>query len=324
MNSILNKYIKVFSSKHLRYDRAHGKAPHKPILLLSILQTVLNGLINENKIYITPELVAQFKANWSLLVISNHECKFALPFYHLIGDKFWRLTPKSGYENIIQLKSSMRSFSNLNAAVEYAIMDDDLWTLINDKESNLILQQFLLEEYFPETKSGFSKSLTYSSEILDKIENSILHESSDEYKKEIITFIQKDDVEEVFLRGAIFKREIPKLYNFTCCISGLQIHTINNTSMVDACHIVPFSQSFDDTVLNGICLSPNLHRAFDRYLITINDEYRVIVSDKFNESGNHLLKPFHKKTIHLPTETKYLPNSSNLQWHNQQFWAINQ
>ncbi|WP_201288840.1 HNH endonuclease signature motif containing protein [Polaribacter septentrionalilitoris] len=40
--------------------------------------------------------------------------------------------------------------------------------------------------------------------------------------------------------------------------------------MIDACHIVPFSISNDDTIPIGISLSPNLYRAFDRGLITIN------------------------------------------------------
>jgi len=73
--------------------------------------------------------------------------------------------------------------------------------------------------------------------------------------------------EEVFIRSGIFKREIPKLYNNTCAISQLRIDATANISMVDACHIVPFSEAYDDTLTNGIALCPNLHRAFDRGLI---------------------------------------------------------
>jgi putative restriction endonuclease len=48
--------------------------------------------------------------------------------------------------------------------------------------------------------------------------------------------------------------------------------------MVDACHIIPFSISHDDTIRNGICLSPNLHRAFDRGLFTLTNDLEVKVS----------------------------------------------
>jgi putative restriction endonuclease len=62
----LSKYLKAF--KKLRLDRSHGVAPHKPILLISVLQAYQNKLISDNKVYLTPELVALFKANWNSLI----------------------------------------------------------------------------------------------------------------------------------------------------------------------------------------------------------------------------------------------------------------
>ena len=149
----LTKYLHAF--KKLRIDRSHGKAPHKPILLLSALQAFYNKQINDQRIYITPELVALFKTNWTLLVTTNHDCRISYPFYYLKSDKFWRLIPKNGFENIEQMGSIMKSFSNLNAAVDCAVINDDLFFLMKEKKSNSILQQFLLEEYFPTTKNNF-------------------------------------------------------------------------------------------------------------------------------------------------------------------------
>lgn len=61
MQEFLEKYLKAFD--RLRIDKAHGIAPHKPILLLSILQTFQNGNSNSKRICISPELVALFKTN---------------------------------------------------------------------------------------------------------------------------------------------------------------------------------------------------------------------------------------------------------------------
>jgi putative restriction endonuclease len=61
----------------------NGGAPHKPILLLSVIRLFENGLLTNNQIYVLPELVASFKSNWSKLVTTNHFPIFALPFYHL-------------------------------------------------------------------------------------------------------------------------------------------------------------------------------------------------------------------------------------------------
>jgi len=310
----LQKYLSGF--ERLRIDRAHGIAPHKPILLLSVLQTFQTGLNNTQRIYITPELVALFKANWSLLVTSNFDCRFALPFYHLINDKFWKIVPKLGFENILQLKTSMRSFANLNAAVDCAIIEDDLLTLMTDQKSNVILQQFLLDEYFPNSKSNFSNSSSGQQMLFDDIENKILNEPSVEYRQEIKKLMQQQNEEEVFLRGSIFKREIPKIYNNTCCVSGMRIDATISISMVDACHIIPFSVSYDDTITNGIALCPNLHRAFDRGLIAIDEDYKVVVSKSFKEEeNNYSIRAFESKTINLPTKENYFPTTNNFLWH---------
>lgn len=322
MQETLLKYLKAFEK--LRIDRSHGVAPHKPILLLSVLQTFQNELNDCQRIYITPEIVALFKSNWNLLVTSNHDCRFALPFYHLTSDKFWKLIPKSGFENILRLSASMRSFANLNAAIDCAIIENELLVLMKDNKSNGILQQFILDEYFPNSKSNFNNSVGGQQKLFDEIENKILNESSKEYRQEIKKLMQQKNEEEVFLRGSLFKREIPKIYNNTCCISGMRIDATIAISMVDACHIVPFSVSFDDTITNGIALCPNLHRAFDRGLIAINEDYKVVVSKNFKEKENsYSIRAFENKIINLPSIESYFPTANNFLWHLKNIYKTN-
>lgn len=89
--------------------------------------------------------------------------------------------------------------------------------------------------------------------------------------------------------------------------------------MVDACHIIPFSVSQDDTITNGICLSPTIHRAYDRSLITITEKYRVQVSTELSkyESNGYLLD-FDQKPIRLPQELEYTPAMDSLLWHRSE------
>lgn len=316
MQELLAKYLSAFQK--LKIDRAHGIAPHKPILLLSVLQTFQKGIYNNPRIYISPELVGLFKANWSLLVTSNHDCSFALPFYHLTSDTFWKLIPKFGFENILQLKNSMRSFANLNAAIDCAIIEEDLVLLMKDKKSNEILKQFLLDEYFSGTKSNFENSSEDQEKLFDDIEGKILREGASEYRKEITKLIQQRNEEEIFIRGCIFKREIPKIYNNTCCISGMKIDAAISASMIDACHIIPFSESYNDTITNGIALCPNLHRAFDRGLITIDKNYKVIISKVFKEGKtNYSIKAFENQQILLPKQNIFYPLIHNFNWHRK-------
>jgi len=131
---LLGKYLGRFKKLHI--DRAHdGNAPHKPILLLSILQSYQNHQVSDNRIFLTPELVAIFKTNWSLLVITKHDCRISYPFYYLKSDRFWTLVPKTGFDNINQMGSVMKSFSSLNAAVDYAVIEEELYWLMKDAQS---------------------------------------------------------------------------------------------------------------------------------------------------------------------------------------------
>ena len=311
---ILKKYLHAFQKLHI--DRSHGNAPHKPILLLSILQLYQNNQIIDNRIFLTPELVATFKSIWSLLVITQHDCRISYPFYYMKSEIFWKLIPKPGFENINELGSIVKSFSSLYSAIDYATITEDLCFLMKDSHNNLVLQQYLLNEYFPATKSNFSNSENGQLQLFSTLQNKILHEDAAEYKVEIQKLMKENDEEEIFLRGSIFKREIPKIYNYTCCISGMKINTISSVSMVDACHIVPFSRSFDDTINNGITLCPNLHRAFDRGLISIDNNYHVKVSGIFNEEdSSYSIRSFDGKRISLPMDKQFYPLRENLDWH---------
>lgn len=310
----LKKYILLF--KKIRIDRSHGLAPHKPILLLSVLQLYHNKLLKDQRVFITPELVAFFKSNWSLLVRTNHDCRISYPFYYLKSDKFWQLVPKTGFENIDQMGSIMKSFSNLNAAVDYAVIDTDLYLLMIDKKCNEILQQFLIDEYFPDSDINFNSIFRSPVSLFNKIEMKILNEPPSEYRKEIEKLLQQNNEEEIYLRGSMFKREIPKIYNNTCSMSGMRVDSVLSFSMIDACHIVPFSDSYNDTITNGIALCPNLHRAFDRGLISIDDNFRVLVSQSFREDqNNYSIKALTGKKLFLPTEGLFHPSLSNIEWH---------
>jgi putative restriction endonuclease len=64
--------------KNLHRASNFGGAPHKPILLLSVIDNIEQNLIVSERIYITPELVGAFKYNWGIFLNSPHTRKFAL------------------------------------------------------------------------------------------------------------------------------------------------------------------------------------------------------------------------------------------------------
>jgi putative restriction endonuclease len=307
-----------FKFENLRRDYKNGGAPHKPILLISLIQAFQQNLFKSNQITIIPEFVGLFKSNWNNLVNSNHSCLFTLPFYHMSSESFWSLIPNIGCELWVQSKSSMRSFSNLTTAVKFAVIDEELKNLLIKKEDSDILLHFILDKFFPDTKNNFNT--TNVNYYITEIENQIVQDSQENYQKRILEI--RNDLnteefqEEVFIRSNIFKKEIPKIYNFTCCISGMRIDATENISMIDACHIIPFSVGYNDTISNGIALCPNLHRAFDRGLIGIDEKYRVVVSKSFiEEKSPYSIYVFEGKQIKLPQKEYLLPHINNFKWH---------
>lgn len=312
---MLEYYLRKFSK--LRVDRSKGSAaPHKPVLLLAIIQSIRCLEVVENRIFITPQLVARFKEIWSCLVKDDQfRSNFALPFYHMKSDGFWHLRVFPGREIVLTSSTSIRSFGHLRETIDHAYFNEDLFKLLSDSVSMTALERQILRTYFPNAgESIASVSLT----LFNSIENKILNEPPILYRDEIT----RADEEEIFVRGGVFKKTIPRIYNYTCCISGMQV-IAGNVQMVDACHIVPFAESCDDTISNGISLCPNLHRAYDRCLITIDENYKVIVSTHFKESENYSIKQYDGKQILLPQETKYRPALVNLLKHKKQFERLN-
>lgn len=212
----------------------------------------------------------------------------------------------------------MRSLQNLTTAVNFALIDKELTELILKPESRDILKNSILDKYFPETK------VNYNTDEDNLPSVSILHDNSEEYKRKISELKNLVDEntfqEEVFMRRGLFKREVPKIYNNTCAVSGLRIDALTNVSMIDACHIVPFSEGYDDTLTNGIALCPNLHRAFDRGLISISDNYQVLINKNFIESKSiYNISQFEGKQIILPNQTKFYPSMNNIKKHQERF-----
>jgi putative restriction endonuclease len=89
----------------------------------------------------------------------------------------------------------------------------------------------------------------------------------------------------------------------------MRVISTYDVAMVDACHIVPVGRHGSDHVTNGLSLCPNLHRAFDRGLISVDDNYRVLVSDSFGEVEGHpySLRSLAGKPLALPFDRKYYP-----------------
>lgn len=85
------------------------------------------------------------------------------------------------------------------------------------------------------------------------------------------------------IRDNSFKSRVLTSYGQQCAICGIQM------KLIDAAHIIPVEHNGTDNTSNGIAMCALHHRAFDRALISINENYQILHSvakmDKLREIG---------------------------------------
>ena len=143
MQDNLTKYITQFQSLNTN-RRAGIDAPHKPILLLAIMDLVESGAINSTRIELTEQLERSFLHNWKRYVGSSllFQPKVATPFWHMQNEPFYNLYTNDGKE----LSGSPYSVKKLRENT-YAILDKDLLDLMTDENCRAHLRVILVSTY---------------------------------------------------------------------------------------------------------------------------------------------------------------------------------
>lgn len=140
----LNLYIAEFRA--INVHRSGGEiAPHKPVMVLSVIDLIETGHIDRNRVYLDDTLQQKFKELWKLYVpsTSKFRCSIAYPFFHLGNDKFWRLVPSNEYVK----QESYYSVSSIHKNFEYAIIDQDLFDILKQPSNRDVLRNVLISAF---------------------------------------------------------------------------------------------------------------------------------------------------------------------------------
>ncbi len=314
MNEDLQTYLHAFARIN-RGSTKYGLAPHKPILLLTLVELLEKGLVFNNRFEVNVDLVGLFQENWRLLVRTAHQSDFTQPFYYLQSDKaagqsFWCLHPNPGF----QINAHIKSVKTLSEVVAYGSFDNKLAVLLSDPLNRTVVRDQLLSAFFPEQRQAYYEHKQLNDGFYHDMQSLVLNESEAQYKH-----ISIQTEEDVFVRSGLFKRYIPQLYQDTCAMTGMRMRSTFKYNFIDACHIVPFAVTHDDKVTNGVALCPNLHRAFDRGLVSVAEDYTILVSAHIDELVDHLysLSKLNGRSILLPQLPRYYPSQENLAWHRE-------
>jgi putative restriction endonuclease len=80
------------------------------------------------------------------------------------------------------------------------------------------------------------------------------------------------------IRDAAFRGAVLDAYDSTCAVTGLRIVNGGGRAEAQAAHIVPVADKGLDIVQNGIALSATAHWLFDRHMISIGQDWSLLIS----------------------------------------------
>ena len=322
-------YINQFSS----LTRAPGamwtqatkrKAPHKPILLLAVLDLVARGVITSPFIDVTGDIVELnelFNLYWRRIIPLEKTSSIAFPFSRLHNEPFWELVPQPEREITPAAINNISSVSQLRTLALGARMDTSLFHQIQQPEGRNALRETLLRSCFSEEAQSALKeqaginaeAYSYSLELEHKAHLPLVKETLEtgNYKPAV--------------RDQGFRRIVVITYDHRCALCGVRIITPEGHTVVDAAHIIPWSRSKIDDIRNGMALCKLCHWAFDEGMMGVSGDYNVITSRQIAANPNvpGFLLTLAGRSIITPANRDLWPAQQYLSEHRRD-WRLSE
>jgi putative restriction endonuclease len=314
----LQHYIDAFSN--LR--RATGPfpaatkhlAPHKPLLLLAVIDMIGRNAITSPFISIAgemTELASLFAAYWRKVMPVTQASSIAFPFSRLENEPrpFWRVEPLPG-----KSARPATTISQLRKIAIGALIDKPLFSLLQDQQARSDLIEVLLTSHFSSVgqnalreEMGIQQQAFVYSQAL---ENAALK----------VKDVVNRDVYSEAVRDQGFRRAIVNCYDHRCAICGTRIVTADGYTAVEAAHIKPWSRFKNDDINNGMALCRLCHWAFDGGMLGVADDFQVNVSRQLTVAPNApgYLMTLAGREIIRPSDHQLWPAPENLSWHRKE------
>ncbi len=140
--------------KKLNVDRSSGRAkPHKVCLLFAVFDLIEDKQIVDNKIFYNEALKERFTYHFDKFRADSDRNSPFLPFFHLRSASFWHHKLRADFSSNSKFSISDRS---IDTYIEYAYLNDDLFTLLqNDLQRNALRQ--CLTQNFSELGEQFHR-----------------------------------------------------------------------------------------------------------------------------------------------------------------------
>ena len=123
------------------------------------------------------------------------------------------------------------------------------------------------------------------------------------------------------VRDAAFRSQVLDAYEARCAFTRLRLVNGGGRAEVQAAHIVPVGEDGPDVVQNGLALSGTAHWLFDRHLVSVDTDYRLLVAhNRIPSELRSLLRPSMER-LHLPRDPRLWPTERFMAYHRERFAA---
>lgn len=229
-------------------------------------------------------------------------------------------------------------FSKISKTNEKII---DLARLINRSPSAVGLKMANLARFDGELRSRNISGMAHGSKLDEEIWNEFCNNweelsyqaqkiLADKKQTTVEEMLNYDDIEKIppgeyresMVKTRVgqyfFRASVLSAYSNKCCITGLIVPALLVSS-----HIKPWRDSDIQTERtnpsNGLCLNALHDKAFDRGLITIDHDYKIIVSNKLKNADmdsetKEWIQHYDGSMILLPD--RFLPGRKFIEYHN--------
>ena len=107
-----------------------------------------------------------------------------------------------------------------------------------------------------------------------------------------------------------FRATLLEAYAGRCCITGCDL-----TDVLEAAHISPYRGPQSNHPQNGLLLRADIHTLFDLGLLAVDDDYRLLLSDKVGDSTTYW--DFASRRLELPPADMLKPDRAALRQHRE-------
>ena len=280
--------------------------PHKPLMLLAVLDLVDAGLIEDNRIHYSQDLVERFQEYFEAVKQEGDWCQPAPPFFHLRSSSFWRHKAIEGREDqYAMLHSSGGGSRRIVDNVEYAFLSEDAYAIVSNLEHRVDLREFILDTFFSVAEQEALR------EVMGQEREISLYEAVLEQRR----VAQARETRSV-VRSAAFRRVVLRSYDYQCAMCGLRIVIPDIQSPIDAAHLIPWHATQDDSPSNGMALCKLHHWALDTHLVAPTTDYYWRVSDVLDKRRNseRELTRFDGLPILMPRNENAYPSKAAVRW----------